>query len=45
MVDNSKLKIIEICNVIVENELHIDWRDILDAFEFGWIFNQYPRLT
>ena len=45
MVDNSKLKIIEICNVIVENEWHIDWRDISDAFEFGWLLNQYPRLT
>lgn len=45
MVDNSKLKIIEICNGIVENELHIDWRDILDVFEFGWLFNCYPRLN
>lgn len=45
MVDNSKLKIIEICNVIVENEWHIDWRDILDAFEFGWLFNRYSNLN
>lgn len=45
MVDNSKLKLIEVCNIIIENESHVDWRDILDAFGFGRLLNNYPRLT
>lgn len=45
MVDYSKLKLIEICDMIVQNESHVDWRDILDAFGFDGLFNKYPRLT
>lgn len=45
MVDNSKLKLIEVCDIIIQNESHVDWRDILDAFGFGGLFNKYPSLT
>lgn len=45
MADYSKLKIIEVCDMIVQNESHVDWRDILDAFGFEELFNKYPRLT
>lgn len=43
MVDNSKLKLIEVCDMVVQNESHVDWRYILYAFGFGGLFNKYPR--
>lgn len=45
MVNNLKLKALEISNLILEKETHVDWDDILDAFEFSWLLNEVPRLT
>lgn len=45
MVNNLKLKALEISNLILEKETHVDWDDILEAFEFSWLLNEVPRLT
>lgn len=44
MVKNLKLQCLELGNFIVENETHIDWYNILDAFEFLWVLELHPRL-
>ena len=44
MVKNLKLQCLELGNFIVENETHIDWYNILDAFEFLWVLESHPRL-
>ena len=44
MVKNLKLQCLKLGNFIVENETHIDWNNILDAFEFLWVLKSHPRL-
>ena len=44
MAKNLKLQCLELGNLIVKNEIHIDWYNILDAFEFLWVLESYPRL-
>ena len=45
MVNYFKLKVLEVSNLILENEIHINWRDILDVFEFKELFIKYPDLN
>ncbi|WP_405322180.1 abortive infection family protein [Methanobrevibacter thaueri] len=44
MIKNLKLKSLELGKLIVKNEIHIDWYNILDAFEFLYVFDSHPRL-
>ena len=45
MLKNSKLKVLELSNLILEKETHVDWENILDVFEFSWLLKENPRLT
>lgn len=45
MTKNLKLKSLELGNLIIENETHIDWENILGAFEFDYLLDQIPRLV
>ena len=41
---NLKLKSLEISNLILEKETHVDWDNILEIFEFSWLLDEVPRL-
>lgn len=45
MIKNLKLKSLELGNLIIENETHVDWENILGAFEFDYLLDQIPRLV
>lgn len=45
MTKTLKLKALEISNLILEKETHVDWENILDAFEFSCLLTGTPRLT
>jgi hypothetical protein len=39
------MKSLELGNLIIENETHVDWENILGAFEFDYLLDQIPRLV